>query len=204
MHFEPVDRFPLPSPLAILTTCRITPSFPQFKYLARLLLLHGRAAYKRNIEVVWYSFYKNWIYNMVLMFFGFVTGARGPQACRRRTPPAQSRVLCRCRLRRCRTTAADLLHTQRAASPAITLVPSPGCSHYRRSMPGRSLALCRLLLRSSPAFIKSSPPSPLSHPRRLLLAAAVHVRPHRLLQRVLHIRPHCGLRGAGAGPVRGA
>lgn len=49
-------------------------AFAQFKYLARLLLLHGRAAYKRNIEVVWYSFYKNWIYNMVLMFFGFVTG----------------------------------------------------------------------------------------------------------------------------------
>ncbi|KXZ52548.1 hypothetical protein GPECTOR_9g592 [Gonium pectorale] len=49
-------------------------AFAQFKYVARLVLLHGRAAYKRNTEVVWYSFYKNWIYNMVLMYFGFVTG----------------------------------------------------------------------------------------------------------------------------------
>lgn len=47
---------------------------PQFKYVARLILLHGRAAYKRNAEVVWYAFYKNWIYNMVLMYFGFLTG----------------------------------------------------------------------------------------------------------------------------------
>ncbi|KAG2451812.1 hypothetical protein HYH02_003588 [Chlamydomonas schloesseri] len=49
-------------------------SFAQFKYVARLVLLHGRAAYKRNAEVVWYAFYKNWIYNMVLMYFGFLTG----------------------------------------------------------------------------------------------------------------------------------
>ncbi|GFR50254.1 hypothetical protein Agub_g12440 [Astrephomene gubernaculifera] len=49
-------------------------AFAQFKYVARLVLLHGRAAYKRNTEVVWYAFYKNWIYNMVLMYFGFVTG----------------------------------------------------------------------------------------------------------------------------------
>ncbi|PNW71492.1 hypothetical protein CHLRE_16g656500v5 [Chlamydomonas reinhardtii] len=49
-------------------------SFAQFKYVARLILLHGRAAYKRNAEVVWYAFYKNWIYNMVLMYFGFLTG----------------------------------------------------------------------------------------------------------------------------------
>ncbi|KAG2485813.1 hypothetical protein HYH03_015523 [Edaphochlamys debaryana] len=49
-------------------------SFAQFRYVARLVLLHGRAAYKRNTEVVWYSFYKNWIYNMVLMYYGFVSG----------------------------------------------------------------------------------------------------------------------------------
>ncbi len=41
------------------------------------MLLHGRAAYKRNTEVVWYAFYKNWIYNMVLMYFGFVQGKPG-------------------------------------------------------------------------------------------------------------------------------
>ncbi|GLI63173.1 hypothetical protein VaNZ11_005942 [Volvox africanus] len=49
-------------------------AFAQFKYVSRLILLHGRAAYKRNSEVVWYAFYKNWIYNLVLLYFGFVTG----------------------------------------------------------------------------------------------------------------------------------
>ncbi|EFJ44459.1 hypothetical protein VOLCADRAFT_95397 [Volvox carteri f. nagariensis] len=49
-------------------------AFAQFKYVSRLILLHGRAAYKRNTEVVWYAFYKNWIYNLVLLYFGFVTG----------------------------------------------------------------------------------------------------------------------------------
>ena len=33
-------------------------SFAQFRYLARLLLIHGRMTYKRNAEVVIYSFYK--------------------------------------------------------------------------------------------------------------------------------------------------
>lgn len=49
-------------------------SFAQFRYLSRLLLLHGRATYLRNCEVVLYSFYKNWIYNMVLLFYGFYMG----------------------------------------------------------------------------------------------------------------------------------
>lgn len=47
----------------------------QFAYVSRLLLLHGRAAYKRNCEVVWYSFHKNWMYNLTLLYYGFVTGA---------------------------------------------------------------------------------------------------------------------------------
>ena len=33
-------------------------SFAQFRYLARLLLVHGRMTYKKNSEVVIYSFYK--------------------------------------------------------------------------------------------------------------------------------------------------
>ncbi len=49
-------------------------SFAQFKYVARLLLVHGRAAYKRNSEVVLYSFYKNWLYQLTYIYFGFYTG----------------------------------------------------------------------------------------------------------------------------------
>lgn len=44
------------------------------RYVARLVLLHGRAAYKRNTEVVLYSFYKNWVYNLTYVYFAFVNG----------------------------------------------------------------------------------------------------------------------------------
>lgn len=44
------------------------------RYVARLVLLHGRAAYKRNTEVVLYSFYKNWVHNLTYVFFAFVNG----------------------------------------------------------------------------------------------------------------------------------
>ena len=33
--------------------------FGQFRFLPRLLLIHGRSAFKRNLEVVLYMFYKN-------------------------------------------------------------------------------------------------------------------------------------------------
>ncbi|KAG1664091.1 hypothetical protein FOA52_013275 [Chlamydomonas sp. UWO 241] len=46
-------------------------SFAQFRYVARLLLVHGRSSYKRNIEVVQYSFYKNWAYNCTLIIYAF-------------------------------------------------------------------------------------------------------------------------------------
>jgi phospholipid-transporting ATPase len=49
-------------------------SFAQFKYLARLLLVHGRSFYRRNTEVVFYSFYKNWVHNLTYIYFAFVTG----------------------------------------------------------------------------------------------------------------------------------
>eukprot|EP00983_Pelagomonas_calceolata_P028533 893849-Pelagomonas_calceolata.AAC.1 len=44
------------------------------RYVARLVLLHGRIMYKRNTEVVWYSFYKNWMHNLTFIFFAFVSG----------------------------------------------------------------------------------------------------------------------------------
>ncbi|KAJ9515335.1 hypothetical protein QJQ45_006610 [Haematococcus lacustris] len=48
-------------------------SFAQFRYVARLVLWHGRATYKRNLEVVLYSFYKNWAFNMTYVYFAFLT-----------------------------------------------------------------------------------------------------------------------------------
>ncbi|KAF5838679.1 hypothetical protein DUNSADRAFT_2443 [Dunaliella salina] len=42
-------------------------------YVARLVLLHGRIMYKRNTEVVAYSFYKNWMHNLTFIFFAFVS-----------------------------------------------------------------------------------------------------------------------------------
>jgi hypothetical protein len=47
----------------------------QFKYLSRLLLLHGRWCYLRNREVVLYSFYKNWAYTLVFVYLQFLAGA---------------------------------------------------------------------------------------------------------------------------------
>ncbi len=46
----------------------------QFRYVARLVLIHGRAFYRRNSEVVLYSFYKNWAFNLTYVYFAFVTG----------------------------------------------------------------------------------------------------------------------------------
>ena len=34
---------------------------PSCRYLSRLLLVHGRSSYKRNTEIIQYSFYKNWV-----------------------------------------------------------------------------------------------------------------------------------------------
>ncbi len=46
--------------------------------MARLILIHGRAFWRRNSEVVLYSFYKNWAYNLTYVYFAFVTGERAP------------------------------------------------------------------------------------------------------------------------------
>lgn len=47
---------------------------PQFKFLSRLLLLHGRWSYLRNQEVVLYSFYKNWTYTLAFVYLQFLAG----------------------------------------------------------------------------------------------------------------------------------
>lgn len=48
-------------------------SFAQFRFVARLLLIHGRSTYQRNSEVVLYSFYKNWLNNLTYVYYAFVS-----------------------------------------------------------------------------------------------------------------------------------
>ena len=52
----------------------------QFRFLPRLLLLHGRWAYLRNAEAVKYAFYKNVVYTLPLIYFALVSGEFGGQA----------------------------------------------------------------------------------------------------------------------------
>ena len=49
----------------------------QFKFLKRLLLVHGRWNYRRLSKCVCYSFYKNTVLVMVLFFYGFFTAYSG-------------------------------------------------------------------------------------------------------------------------------
>lgn len=48
-------------------------SIGQFKFLKPLLFIHGREAYRRNTEVVCYSFYKNILYIMAQYWYGFAS-----------------------------------------------------------------------------------------------------------------------------------
>ena len=43
----------------------------QFRFLKRLLLVHGRWSYKRNSEVVLYAFYKNFAYCLANVYLNF-------------------------------------------------------------------------------------------------------------------------------------
>jgi len=45
-------------------------SFAQFRYLKRLLLVHGRLNLMRNVELINYSFYKNMVYTFTQFLFG--------------------------------------------------------------------------------------------------------------------------------------
>jgi P-type E1-E2 ATPase len=51
-------------------------AFGQFRFLVRLLLLHGRQSYLRCREVVLYAFYKNVAYVSCYIFFSFYSGVR--------------------------------------------------------------------------------------------------------------------------------
>ncbi|ETW00410.1 hypothetical protein H310_07047 [Aphanomyces invadans] len=49
----------------------------QFRFLQRLLLVHGRSNYKRIAKVILYSFYKNMSLVIVLFFYNFYNGQSG-------------------------------------------------------------------------------------------------------------------------------
>lgn len=49
----------------------------QFKYLKRLLLVHGRLDYRRTCKVVLYSFYKNIVLTLCMFFYTFYSGYSG-------------------------------------------------------------------------------------------------------------------------------
>lgn len=49
----------------------------QFKFLKRLLFVHGREAYRRNSMALLYSFYKNFLYVCTQYWFGFSSAFSG-------------------------------------------------------------------------------------------------------------------------------
>lgn len=49
-------------------------SFAQFRYLQRLLLVHGRWSYHRMCNFLCYFFYKNFAFTLVHFWFGFLCG----------------------------------------------------------------------------------------------------------------------------------
>lgn len=49
-------------------------SFSQFRFLQRLLLVHGRWSYLRMCRFLCYFFYKNFAFTMVHFWFGFFCG----------------------------------------------------------------------------------------------------------------------------------
>jgi Phospholipid-translocating P-type ATPase C-terminal len=44
------------------------------RFITRLLLVHGRWSHKRNAEIVQYAFYKNLVYSLPNVYFGFASG----------------------------------------------------------------------------------------------------------------------------------
>lgn len=49
-------------------------SFAQFRYLQRLLLVHGRWSYIRMCKFLSYFFYKNFAFTLVHFWYGFFSG----------------------------------------------------------------------------------------------------------------------------------
>jgi len=56
-------------------------SFSQFKFLQRLLLVHGRWSYLRMCKFLCYFFYKNFAFTMVHFWFGFFCGFSAQVGC---------------------------------------------------------------------------------------------------------------------------
>lgn len=56
-------------------------SFSQFKFLQRLLLVHGRWSYLRMCKFLCYFFYKNFAFTMVHFWFGFFCGFSAQVRC---------------------------------------------------------------------------------------------------------------------------
>ena len=52
-------------------------SIGQFRFLRRLLLVHGRLDYRRVCKVILFSFYKNIVLTLILFAFNFHTGFSG-------------------------------------------------------------------------------------------------------------------------------
>lgn len=52
-------------------------SISQFRFLKRLLFVHGRECYRRNGVVVWYNFYKNMLLVMPLFWYGTLSAFSG-------------------------------------------------------------------------------------------------------------------------------
>ncbi len=44
----------------------------QFQFLWRLLMVHGRWSYLRNADLILYFFYKNLVFTLPQLFFGFI------------------------------------------------------------------------------------------------------------------------------------
>ena len=49
----------------------------EFKQLRPLLMFHGREALRRNAYMVQYNFYKNILYSVPMVAFGYVSGYSG-------------------------------------------------------------------------------------------------------------------------------
>ena len=52
-------------------------SISQFRFLKRLLFVHGRLNFYRNVDLIYYCFYKNIAFTIIQMFYGIMSGFSG-------------------------------------------------------------------------------------------------------------------------------
>ena len=73
-------------------------SFAQFRYLQRLLLVHGRWSYLRMCKFLRYFFYKNFTFTFVHFWYGFFCGfsaqVRHRQRCMHRDEQKSHALVC--------------------------------------------------------------------------------------------------------------